>query len=58
MAGCDGGATNGDGHERLSSCGVICRPATGAVYTYGKLYWVDGLVLNALPAGTLEVTVN
>lgn len=29
-----------------------------ATYTYGKLYWVDGLVLNALPSGIVLVTVN
>lgn len=32
--------------------------AIGGVYTYGKLYWVDGLVLNALPAGILQATIN
>lgn len=26
--------------------------------TYGKVYWIDGLVINALPNGTLSVTVN
>jgi hypothetical protein len=29
-----------------------------ATYTYGKLYWVDGLVLNALPSGIVLATVN
>jgi len=29
-----------------------------STYTYGKLYWVDGLVLNALPSGIVLVTVN
>jgi hypothetical protein len=29
-----------------------------ATYTYGKLYWVDGLVLNAIPSGIVLVTVN
>jgi hypothetical protein len=33
-------------------------PATGDVFTYGKLFWIDGIVINALPAGTLQVTVN
>jgi hypothetical protein len=33
-------------------------PGIGDVYTYGKVYWVDGLVINALPAGLLQVTVN
>ncbi len=27
-------------------------------YTYGKLYWVDGLVFNALPSGIVLVTIN
>lgn len=33
-------------------------PATGDVFTYGKLFWVDGLVINALPAGLLQFTIN
>jgi hypothetical protein len=33
-------------------------PAAGDVFTSGKLFWVDGLVLNALPAGTLYATIN
>lgn len=29
------------------------------VYTYGKLYWVDGLVLNSIPSGsTVLATIN
>jgi hypothetical protein len=32
--------------------------ATDGVYTYGKVFWVDGLVINALPHGTLLMTVN
>jgi hypothetical protein len=34
--------------------------ASGAdqTYTYGKLYWVDGIVLNALPSGIVIVTIN
>jgi hypothetical protein len=32
--------------------------AVGGVYVYGKLFWVDGLVINALPAGTLQATIN
>jgi hypothetical protein len=27
-------------------------------YTYGKLYWVDGLVLVAIPNGTVIITIN
>jgi|FreactcultuFSWF8_1027224.scaffolds.fasta_scaffold02648_3 hypothetical protein len=26
--------------------------------TYGKLYWFDGLVINALPNGTVQMTIN
>ena len=26
-------------------------------YTYGKTFFVDGLVLNAIPSGTLQITV-
>jgi hypothetical protein len=26
--------------------------------TYGKLFWVDGLVLNAIPSGILQMTIN
>jgi len=33
-------------------------PSVGVTYTYGKLYWVDGIVINALPAGTLLATIN
>jgi len=33
-------------------------PGADDYYTYGKVYWVDGLVINALPAGTLIMTVN
>lgn len=33
-------------------------PTADAVYTYGKVYWVDGLVINALPSGTLLMTIN
>jgi hypothetical protein len=29
-----------------------------ANYTYGKPFWFDGLVINALPNGTLLITVN
>lgn len=32
--------------------------AADQTYTYGKLYWVDGIVLNALPSGIVLVTVN
>jgi hypothetical protein len=32
--------------------------AADQTYTYGKLYWVDGLVLNALPSGIVLVTIN
>jgi hypothetical protein len=42
---------------------TIWNPTAGAAgtvgpYTYGKLYWVDGLVINALPNGNLQLTVN
>jgi len=26
-------------------------------YTYGKVYWITGLVINTLPAGNVQVTV-
>jgi hypothetical protein len=29
-----------------------------ATYTYGKPFWFDGLVINALPNGTVLITVN
>ena len=29
-----------------------------ATYTYGKLYWVDGLVLNVITSGIVLVTIN
>jgi hypothetical protein len=32
--------------------------AVDQTYTYGKLYWVDGLVLNVLTSGIVLVTVN
>lgn len=32
--------------------------ANDAYYTYGKVFWVDGLVINALPSGTLLITIN
>ena len=31
---------------------------TGGTYTYGKLFWVNGLVINTLGSGTLQVTIN
>lgn len=31
---------------------------TPGPYTYGKLFWVNGLVINALPNGTLQLTIN
>ena len=39
---------------------VVWNP-TAAVgegpYTYGKTYWITGLVINALPAGNVQITV-
>jgi hypothetical protein len=42
---------------------LVWNPTAGAAgttgpYTYGKLYWIDGLVINALPSGTLQLTIN
>lgn len=39
---------------------VWTQTASGAdqTYTYGKPFWFDGLVINALPSGTLLITVN
>jgi hypothetical protein len=41
----------------------VWNPTAGAAgtvgpYTYGKLYWVDGLVINALPNGNVQMTIN
>jgi hypothetical protein len=32
--------------------------AADQVFTYGKVYWVDGLVMNSIPTGTVIITVN
>lgn len=42
---------------------TVWNPTAGGVgtvgpYTYGKVFWVDGLVINALPNGSIQVTVN
>jgi hypothetical protein len=38
----------------------VTAGAAGTIgpYTYGKVFFVDGLVINALPSGTLQITIN
>lgn len=31
---------------------------TGGTLTYGKVFYIRGLVLNAIPTGTLQITIN
>lgn len=31
---------------------------TGGTLTYGKVFWIRGLVLNSIPSGTVQMTVN
>lgn len=37
---------------------TIASTGTDEVYTYGKLYWIRGLVINTLSSGTVQMTIN
>lgn len=42
---------------------IVWNPTAGAAgtvgpYTYGKVYWIEGLVINALPNGNVQLTIN
>jgi hypothetical protein len=39
---------------------IVWNPTaiTGGTLTYGKTYFIRGLVINALPSGTVQITVN
>lgn len=48
--------TNGDTIWTYTSATVASGASPSS--TYGKVYWVDGIVLNALPNGTVLMTIN
>ena len=37
---------------------TIASTGQDEVFTYGKLYWIRGLVINTLSSGTVQITIN
>jgi hypothetical protein len=39
---------------------IVWNPesVTGGTLTYGKIFWVDGIVLNTIGSGTVQMTIN